>query len=305
MSVAADKRAAFARLHARDGAFFLPNPWDVGSARILVARGAEAIATTSAGFAFTLGAGDGAQAADRALAIDHAVALDRAVRVPVSADLENGYADDPDGVAETVAAAVAAGLAGCSIEDVAPGGGAYAFDHAVARIQAAVAASREARSEGFQLTARADGMMTRAYDLAEAERRLKAFEAAGADVLYAPAPPDPDALARLCRAVAKPVNALAAGKFLELERRDFAALGARRISLGSSLARATHALVDRVARDLFEDGDPSRMRDGAASSEIDALLREGAIGAAGAEGDAPADARAEADARKDADEPRG
>lgn len=272
------KRAEFAALHARDGAFVLPNPWDMGVARLLVGRGAKALATTSAGFAFTRGKPDGGHVTI-AEAIAHAREISDATPAPVSADLEDGGGEDPDNVAETIKAAVAAGLAGCSIEDVAygeRGPKAYGHELAAARIRAAVAASTDARKDGFQLTARADGVMTGSYDVEEAVKRLKAFEAAGADVLYAPCLPDPDALKRVCATVKKPVNALATGRFLELTQRDFASLGVRRISLGSSLARAAQAMVDRAATAMLDHGDFSLMMNGMAGEDADALLRKGA-----------------------------
>lgn len=277
MSIAA-KRSAFAALHARDGAFILPNPWDLGTARLLVGRGAEALATTSAGLAFARGLPDGG-AVSIEDAIAHARALSDGTPAPVSADLEDGGGDAPETVADTVKAAVAAGLAGCSIEDVAydaPASKAYGFELAVARIRAAVAASAEARTDGFQLTARADGVMVGAYDLEEAVRRLQAFENAGADVLYAPAPPNPDALKKICEAVKKPVNALAAGPFLELTRRDFAQIGVKRVSIGSSLARMAQAAIDRAATAMLDHGDFSPMMDRMASEDADALLAKGA-----------------------------
>lgn len=277
MSITA-KRSAFAALHAREGAFVIPNPWDLGSARMMAARGAEALATSSAAFAFTRGVGDGG-AVSIENAIGHAKELNEGTAAPISADLENGGGDDPEQVAATVKAAVEAGLAGCSIEDVAygaQGASAYGFELTVARIRAAVAASAEARADGFQLTARADGVMVGAYDMEEALKRLQAFEEAGADVLYAPDPPDPDALKKICEAVNKPVNALAAGKFLELTQRDFASLGVKRISTGSSFARKIHAEIDRIANAVLEHGDFGMMIGGIAGEDANILLEKGA-----------------------------
>ncbi|MCI4665035.1 MAG: isocitrate lyase/phosphoenolpyruvate mutase family protein [Neomegalonema sp.] len=270
------KREVFARLHQREGAFIMPNPWDIGTARMLAGRGAEALATTSAGLAFTHGLPDGGSITI-AQSVAHAKELDDATAVPVSADLENGGGATPEDAADAVKAAVDAGLAGCSIEDVAYDGAgeAYGFDLAVARIRAAVQASADARIEGFQLTARADGGMAGAYDLEEAVKRLQAFEAAGADVLYTPMPPDPDALKKICAAVKKPVNALAAGTFLELTRRDFISLGVKRISIGSSLARAAQAAIDKIACAMLDHGDFGMMIGGMASADSDTLLAKG------------------------------
>lgn len=278
---ASELRAAFKAMHHRDGAFVLPNPWDAGSAQVLAARGAQALATTSAGFAFTRGAPDGGSLPLED-AIAHASALSAATGLPITADLENGGGEAPEDAAAAVSAAVEAGLAGCSLEDIDFATGhaaAYPFDQAVARVKAAVSASQSARAEGFQLTARADGMMAGVYDLDEAVRRLRAFEDAGADVLYAPAPPGPDALKRICSSVTRPVNALAAGPFLELSLRDFASLGARRVSIGSSLARLTHHAIDSVAAAMLDHGDFSGMIGGAAGEHVDALLKKGAAGA--------------------------
>lgn len=275
---AVTKRAAFAALHARDGLFVLANAWDVGSARLLAARGAEAIGTSSAGAAFAQGLSDGALSLEATLA--HAVELDRATPLPVSVDLENGFADAPDGVAEAAKRAADAGLAGASIEDLGPrradkAARAYGFDLALARIRAAAAVTREARAEGFRLTARADGLLSGDYDFDEALRRLRAFQEAGADVLYAPGLAEPDQLFRLCRELRAPVNALAGGVFLEFDRRDFARAGVRRVSLGSSLARHVFRALDRAARAALEEGDFSAMREGMGFEELEALLQAG------------------------------
>jgi 2-methylisocitrate lyase-like PEP mutase family enzyme len=278
MSTTKDKRATFAALHAQPDAFILPNPWDLGSAQMLAARGALALATTSSGFAFTLGLPDGSMTAELSLA--HAAAINQAVRVPVSADLENGYADSAEGVAETVRRAVDVGLAGCCIEDLslAGQGNQYAYDlqHSVERIAAAVEATQEARWQGFQLCARADGVMTGHYNTEEAIRRAVAFEKVGADVLYAPMLPDTGALRELCASVRKPVNALAAGSFLTLSQEEFAELGVRRISLGSSLARATHALIDKAALAMLS-GNFTPMIGGMDGENVNTLLSQGIV----------------------------
>ncbi len=269
-----DPGPAFRALHRRGDPFVLANAWDIGSARVLAALGAQAIGTSSAAHAFTLGLPDGARITrDQALA--HAADLVAATTLPVSADLENGYGEGSETVAETVRLAAEAGLAGASIEDTdLPGDGAYAFDHAVERIRAAVAAAR-ALPRDFVLVARADGVMTGAYDLAEGIRRLQAFESAGADCLYLPLPPDTEGLRAVCVAVRGPVNALAAGAFTRLSRADFAALGVARISLGSALARLTHRAILDGARPIFATGDFTALGRGASGAEIDRLLRAG------------------------------
>jgi 2-methylisocitrate lyase-like PEP mutase family enzyme len=270
----AQRCAEFQALHA-SGCFVIPNPWDIGSARILAALGAKALATTSSGYAFTLGLPDGA-VVTRDQMLEHAADIVGATRLPVSADLENGYGDAPEAVAETVRLAVEAGLAGCSIEDTdLPGAGAYAFDLTVERIRAAVGVVR-GLGLPFMLTARADGMLTGAYGLDEAIRRLQAFESAGADVLYAPMPPDMAAQAQICASVDLPVNALCAGRFTGVSLAEFDRSGARRVSIGSGLARLAHRAVHDAARSMLGSGDFSAIAGGLPGGEIEKLLAAGA-----------------------------
>ncbi len=266
-----DPGAAFRTLHRPGDPFILANAWDAGSARMLAALGARAIATSSAAHAFTLGRADlGHVSRDEALA--HAADLVAAVNVPVSGDFENGFGDDPETCAQTVRLAAEAGLAGISIEDMAlPGPAAYPRELAVERIRAAAVAAR-ALPRDFVLVARADGVMHALYDLPEAIARIRAFDAAGADCLYVPLPGGPQAIARVCAATAKPVNALAAGPETGLSRADFAALGVARISLGSSLARATHRVIHDAARAMFDNGDFSPLGQGISGTKIDDLL---------------------------------
>ena len=261
----------FRALHRPGTPFILANAWDIGSAKVLTALGAEAIGTTSSGHAFTLGRGDmGKVTRDEALA--HAQDIVAATHLPVSGDFENGYGDDPDTVAETIRLAAEAGLAGCSIEDTEmTAHGAYDFDLAVERIRAAAAAAR-ALPRDFVLVARADGILTRTYDTDEALRRLSAFDAAGADCLYAPLPPSMADLQRICAATAKPVNALAAGPFAKVSRAEFARIGVARISLGGALARLTQATLITAARHILGDGDFSDFAGAASGAEVDALL---------------------------------
>lgn len=245
---------------------------------MMAAAGAKALATTSAGFAFTLGRSDmGHVTRDEALT--HAEAIVAATGLPVSGDLENGFADEPDDVAETVRLAAEAGLSGGSIEDtrMSPGNPAYPFDLAVDRIRAAASAVSEL-GRPFVLCARADGVMNGSYDLDEAIRRVKAFETAGADLLYVPAPPGVDELRRVLDAASKPVNALAAGPLRRLSVADFAALGVRRISLGSTLARVTHAAIRDCMRDIVDEGRFDGLEAAATGTEIDAMLRSGGGG---------------------------
>jgi 2-methylisocitrate lyase-like PEP mutase family enzyme len=269
-----DPGAALRALHRPGDPFVLANAWDAGSARVLAALGAQAIGTTSAGFAFTLGLPDGARISrDQALA--HTEALVAATPLPVSGDLENGYAEAPEGVAETIRLAAEAGMAGASIEDTdLPGAGAYWFELAIERVRAAADAARRLPRD-FVLVARADGLLTGSYDLKEAVRRLEAFAEAGADCVYAPLLPDLDAVGRVCRAVRVPVNVLAAGAMREVSRADMAAAGVARISLGSGLARLAHAALLRAAPAILA-GDFRPLAEGATGAEVDPLLAQGA-----------------------------
>jgi len=266
-----DPGPAFRALHRPGNPFILANAWDVGSARMLAALGAEAIATSSAAHAFTLGRPDGGHVTrDEALA--HAQELVAATSVPVSGDFENGFGDAPETCAQTVRLAAEVGLAGISIEDTElPDSGAYAFDLAVERIRAAAAAAR-ALGRDFVLVARADGVMNGTYDMDEALRRVRAFDEAGADCLYVPLPPTTEDLRKVCAATAKPVNALAAAAYTRLSRSDFAALGVARISLGSALARATHRVIHDAAVAMFGEGDFSPLGQTIPGSKVDALL---------------------------------
>ncbi len=270
----ADIGEEFRALHRKGAPFTLMNAWDMGSAKVLTALGAQAIGTTSSGHAFTLGRPDmGRVTRDEALA--HAQDVVSATPLPVSGDFENGYGDAPEDVAETVRLSGEIGLAGISVEDTEmTDHGAYDFDLAVERVRAGAAAARALGCD-FVFVARADGIMNGAYDTGEAIRRLQAFDAAGADCLYAPLPPDMAALARICAATDKPVNALAAGAFARVSRAGFAAAGVARISLGSALARVAQAAVINAARHILEDGDFSDFTGAAPGAEVDAMLTGG------------------------------
>ena len=213
---------------------------------------------------------------DEALA--HAQDILAATPLPVSGDFENGFGDAPEEVAETIRLAGEIGLSGCGIEDSQVAVGQvppYAFDLAVERIRAAASAAR-ALGRPFVLVARADGILTGQYDLDEAIRRLQAFEEAGADCLYAPLPGHRPELERILASVSKPVNALAVGPLAKLSRNDFAEIGVRRISVGSAIARVTHRALLDTTQAILRDGDFVPLRGGAASTEIDPLLEEGA-----------------------------
>lgn len=270
----ADRHQAFHDLH-QSGCFVIPNPWDRGSARMMAALGAKALATSSAAHAFTLGRPDmGGVTRDEALA--HAADLVAATPLPVSGDFENGFGDAPDTVAETVRLAAEAGLSGISVEDtrMVPGNPAYALDLAVERIWAGAAAAR-ALGRPFIFCARADGVMNGAYDLAEGIRRLQAFEAAGADLLYLPVPPGKAELAQILASVRKPVNALAAGPLKQVTVAELAAMGVRRISTGSQIARLTHAAIRDSVTAMLDQGSFAPLMATASGDDIDALLRKG------------------------------
>ena len=262
---------SFRDLHRPGDPFVLANAWDVGSARMLAAMGARAIATTSAGYAFTRGLPDGGRVG-RPEAIAHAADLAAHVALPVSADLEDGYGPEPADAAETVRQAAEAGLAGCCIEDVDGSGRPYGFAASVARIENAAIAARAGPSD-VVLCARADGVMHGAYDLDEAIRRLQAMREAGADVLYAPLPGSADDLARLVREVGGAVNALAVGPLAQLSRADFAEIGVARVSLGSALARITHRAIAETGGAMLA-GDFTA--EGMSGGKVDAMLADGA-----------------------------
>jgi 2-methylisocitrate lyase-like PEP mutase family enzyme len=268
----AEKRATFRKLHAQ-GCFVIPNPWDVGSARYLQGLGFKALASTSAGFAFTQGLADGA--VPRAMMLAHFREIAAATDVPLNADFEGGFADAPEGVAESVKLCVETGVAGLSIEDSTsdPAIPLYDFELALARVRAARAAIDAAGGE-VVFTARSEGFIRGRPDLEETMRRLKAFAAAGADCLYAPGIKTRDEIAAVVKAVApKPVNFLMSAA-TELTVNDLAALGVRRISLGGTLARVAWTAVIRAARDIAENGKFDSLAGTMSNPELNAFFRE-------------------------------
>lgn len=263
------KRAAFRSLH-ESGCFVIPNPWDVGSAIMLQKLGFKAVASTSAGMAWMLGRPDNGVTRDDVLA--HLRDLVAAVDVPVNADYENAFADDPDGVADSIAAACDTGIAGVSIEDSTgkPDAPLYDFDLAVARVAAARAAIDRTGS-GVLLTARSEGFIAGRPDLEETVRRLKAFSAAGADCLYAPGIGDDAQITAVVQAAGpKPVNMLTMGRPVA----ELAALGARRISVGGALARAAYGGFLRAAREIAEAGSFAALKDGAPGRELNGFFAD-------------------------------
>jgi 2-methylisocitrate lyase-like PEP mutase family enzyme len=236
------------------GAFIIPNPWDAGSARILAGLGFEALATTSAGFAFSLGRQDGTVTREEALA--HSRSIADATDLPVAADLENCFGGDPKTVAETIRLAGATGLVGGSVEDASGDDRHPIYDHslAVERVAAAVEAAR-ALPFPFTLTARAENFLHGRADLDDTLRRLQAFAEAGADVLYAPGLPSLEAIKTVCAAVApNPVNALAGFKGMAFPVEQLAAAGVRRISLGGCLARVAYSALISAALEMQQQG---------------------------------------------------
>ncbi len=265
------KADVFRALHARSGAFVIPNPWDAGTAILLEGIGFEALATTSAGLAFSLGRRD-AGGVSRAEVIANVRAIAAATHLPVSADLENGYADDPKAAAESMILAAKAGAVGGSLEDATgdPRRPIYDFAHAVERVAAGVEAARTLPFP-FTFTARAENFLYGNDDLDDTIRRLRAYEAAGADVLYAPALPSIEAIRQVCRALTKPVNVLAGSRqqcsVMQLEE-----AGVRRVSVGSAFNRAALGAFLRAGREIKEKGTVTFIADCVPYSEIMAAM---------------------------------
>jgi len=251
----ADKAHRFLRLHEASKPLVLPNPWDAGSAKILAALGFDAMTTTSAGLAWTLGRTDGSRSVTRDEALANARSIVDATELPVAADLENGYGDDPQTVAETIRLAAHAGLVGASIEDATgdPLHRIYDFDLAVERVAAAAHVAKSLPFP-FTLVARAENHLQGIDDLDDTIQRLQSYEEAGADVLYAPMLPDANAIHRVCASVKKPVNVLAAGSVLSMSVSELAALGVRRISVGSGFTRVALSAFIGAAREMLEAG---------------------------------------------------
>jgi 2-methylisocitrate lyase-like PEP mutase family enzyme len=247
---------AFKALHERAGIFVVPNPWDAGSAKILASLGFEAMATSSAGLAFSLGKPDGTGTVTREETLLNVLSIVAATNLPVSADLENGYGDDPDSCAATILLAAKAGLAGGSIEDATgrPDDPIYPFDLSVERIKAAVKAARSLPFP-FTLTARAENLIHGRPDLKDTLRRLEAFADAGADVLFAPGLKTREEIDAVVRTVApRPVSVVMglSGPVFSLD--DLARLGVKRVSLGSSLARAAYGAFFHAAEEIRQKG---------------------------------------------------
>ncbi|HEX4446040.1 MAG TPA: isocitrate lyase/phosphoenolpyruvate mutase family protein [Polyangiaceae bacterium] len=265
------KGQAFRELH-QQGTFVIPNPWDAGSARLLEGLGFKALATTSGGFAISVGQVDGQPGRDAVLA--HAAALTRVTDAPISADLENGFGESPEEVAETIRRAAAAGLVGGSIEDYTgrTDEPLYAIAHAADRVRAA---AETARGLGFPftVTARAENFLRGRPDLGDTIRRLQAYQEAGADVLYAPSLSAED-IGTVVRAVDRPVNVLANSGGQKLSVAELAALGVRRVSIGGLLAVVAYGALMNAARELLEHGTFDFASEAARGRGLKALLEK-------------------------------
>ncbi|HUP34232.1 MAG TPA: isocitrate lyase/phosphoenolpyruvate mutase family protein [Candidatus Limnocylindria bacterium] len=274
MMTAAEKAAAFRALHERPGAFVIPNPWDAGTARLLASLGFEALATTSLGLANSLGRVDGTNGVSRAQVIENCRAIAAATELPVNADLENGYADEPRAAAEIIRLAAAAGVSGGSIEDATgdPSRPIYEFAHAVERVQAAVEVGR-ALPVPFMLTARAENLLHGRPDLDDTIRRLQAFEKAGADVLYAPGVRDLATIRTVVASVTRPVNVVMSAADPDLTVAQLASVGVKRISVGGALSRLALAAFLKGAREMAERGGFTWMRDTVPSRDLKDVFR--------------------------------
>jgi 2-methylisocitrate lyase-like PEP mutase family enzyme len=253
MPTQAEKGRAFRALHKRNRSFIIPNPWDAGTARLLAGLGFEALATTSAGYAFSIGQRDNTAGRDRMIA--HVAQVAAATDLPVSGDLENGFGDAPEIVAETIRLAAGAGLVGASIEDATgrPDRPIYEIAHAVDRIRSAAEAVR-ALAIPFMLTARAENFLHGHPHLDDTIRRLQAYQEAGADVLYAPGLTLIDEIQAVVSSVERPVNVLMGISGCSLTMSDLSAIGVRRISVGSALARAALGAFLRAAKEMRDQG---------------------------------------------------
>jgi 2-methylisocitrate lyase-like PEP mutase family enzyme len=267
------KYETFRALHARPGIFVIPNPWDAGSARILTALGFEALATTSAGFAFSAARQDTDLTREGVLA--NAKAIVEATHLPVSADLQNGFGREPEACAETIRLAADLGLAGGSIEDASNDEKEPIYDFAlsVERVAAAAKAAHECR---FLLTARAENFLHGRADLEDTIKRLRAFAEAGADVLYAPGLPSLDSIREVCAAVSpKPVNVLMGLKGATYSVAELAATGAKRISVGGALARSALGAFVRAAREIKDKGTFTFAADAISHADVSRYMAKG------------------------------
>lgn len=266
----------FHHMHVKGAGFVMPNPWDAGSARLLEAAGFAALATTSAGCAVAAGYRDGVAAVSRAMILENAAAIVEAVSVPVSADLEDGFGPKPETCADTVRMAAEVGLVGGSIEDVTggPDGVVYEIARAAERI---AAAAEVAQTVGFVLTGRCENYLVGRSDLADTIARLQAYDEAGADVLYAPALPDLEAIRTVCAEVDKPVNVVMGLRQPLFSVDQLREAGVARISVGGSMARAAFGALQRAAQEVLEQGTFGYADDAMPGADLMGLMREDAL----------------------------
>jgi len=250
----AEKGRRFRALHERNEAFIIPNPWDAGTARLLAHLGFGALATTSAGYAFSVGKRDGTIGRDETL--EHAAAIASATDLPLSADLENGFGDTPESVAETIKLAAGTGLVGGSIEDALRNGETtelYELERAVERVRAAAEAARSLPFP-FTLTARAENYLVGEPDLKDAITRLQAYQDAGADVLYAPGLTSKNDIATVVGSVGRPVNVLMGLQGVQLSLAELSSIGVKRVSVGSALSRVALGAFLRAVQEMRHHG---------------------------------------------------
>ena len=274
MRTQAEKAAAFRALHERPGAFIIPNPWDAGTAKLLASLGFEALATTSLGLSNSLGRPDGAGVVSREEVLDNCRLIAAATDLPVNADLENGYADEPRAAAEMIRLASEAGIVGGSIEDATgdPEHPIYDFALAVERVQAAVETGRSLPVP-FVLTARAENLLHGRPDLDDTIRRLQAFEKAGADVLYAPGLRDIPTIRTVVRAVGKPLNVVMSAADPAITQAQLAEAGVKRISVGGALSRLALAAFLKGAREMKDAGGFTWVRDTVPTKDLKTVFR--------------------------------
>lgn len=265
-----EKCERFKALHAQSGAFIIPNPWDAGSAKILQSLGFSALATTSAGFAYTLARSDGQPTLEEKLA--HCESITNATDIPVNADFEDGFADKPEAVAANLTRLIETGVAGGSIEDFSRTSKTlFGFNQSVERIQAAAEAVRRSGLP-FQLTARAENLLRGVNDLDDTIARLQAYQSAGADVLYAPGIRSLEDLKSVTSSLDKPFNVL--GVFIpKASLQDFAAAGAKRVSLGGALTWAAVKPLLDASREMLEQGTFDWLRNAVPGAEVGTLLK--------------------------------
>uniref|UniRef100_E1TFS0 PEP phosphonomutase n=1 Tax=Burkholderia sp. (strain CCGE1003) TaxID=640512 RepID=E1TFS0_BURSG len=271
MTTQAEKAEQFRALHSAPEAFVIPNPWDIGSARLLALAGFKALATSSAGYAFSRGLPD--NAVGRAQMMVHLAEIAGATDLPVSADLENGFGDAPEDCAQTIRMAAQAGVVGGSIEDATGRADEpiYPFEAAVERVRAAVEAAR-ALPFPFTLTARAENYLADRPDLDDTIRRLQAYEQAGADVLYAPGLRTREEIAAVVDALERPVNVLMGLQGVLLGFDELRAMGVRRVSVGGSLARAALGAFLRAAHEIRDQGTFNYTKDAASGNQLNQLF---------------------------------